>query len=165
MAGTTRKEIYLVGYEEGKMKSTKLPSTKEVLSVFFYKYRTLNFSIQQSFSEAAREAQTVWENAEIPTRRIEHIISTLKKIYTEWSDIRKNRSRKKSATQQRKEADFISRIQGLFDIAHHQAAEANYEFLRIQRLPTRRGFISRNQIADEAIPKNSAGKSNIKMKS
>lgn len=91
-------------------------------------------------------------------RRTEHIINTLKKIFNEWQYIKKNKSRKKSATQQRKESDFISLFQGLFDIAHYQATEEQYEFLRIQRLPTRRGFIRRNHIADQQIPENSAGK-------
>lgn len=136
-----KKEVYLVGYEEEKLSECKLPTIREVLSVFFYKYKTLKIPFAKSLSETVNEVQIIWGRADIPTRRIENIVKSLKKIFHQWDIIRKNASRKESPAQKIKEKNFQRDINGLFDIAKHDTREMMTEdqlrLLSSQRRSTR----------------------------
>ena len=56
----------------------------------------------------------------IPTRKKVHCVDKLKKLYEDWRNLQKS-SKKTSQTQKEHEANFVSELDKLFDIAHAEA--------------------------------------------
>ncbi|KAL1489630.1 hypothetical protein ABEB36_013574 [Hypothenemus hampei] len=61
------KEIYLIGTEHSCIQGCKLPTIRQVLSVFFHKHRTLNFTIKKSAAKVVDEVQPFWIAAGLST--------------------------------------------------------------------------------------------------
>lgn len=144
MPRTIYSEIYLVGFETEEIHTLKLPNNKEVLCSLFYKINTLKQSVPQSLADTINEVLVFWNEAQLLTRRKDHCIIKLKKLHDEWTKISKNRSRKLSPTQKKKENLFLVKLKNLFDITHQDAIQKSTinqkQFLESQRGDKRRGF-------------------------
>lgn len=140
-------EIYLIGFEKSQILGSKLPTIKEVLQLFFYHVRTQNTSIRQSASLATREAILFWEKAKIPTRKEQHCIDKLLKLYEEWRIVQKSsKSRNKTEVHRKNESDFETKLNHIFDIAHSNAnkkiSKEGQIFLENQRSEKRVGSLA-----------------------
>lgn len=115
--------ISFVGFEQSQILGSKLPTNKDVLQLFFYHVRTQGMSIRQSATLAAREAILFWDKAKIPTRKEQHCVDKLEKLYNEWRNLEKtsSKSRKETEVHRKKETDFIEKINQIFDIAQANA--------------------------------------------
>ncbi|XP_044005581.1 probable serine/threonine-protein kinase DDB_G0288147 [Aphidius gifuensis] len=146
MSSNNKIKIYLIGDPSKNMPERKLPTSQNVLSLFFYNYKVLALSINQSYSQAITEVQTRWARAQLPTKRKDHCLSKLKKLYNDWNKLSKSRFNIKSPTQLRNESIFLERIRNIFDISCQDidklvTKDQNY-FFKAQCQPTRRGLIS-----------------------
>lgn len=113
---------YLIGFETTQININKLPSYREVLSLFFYKHRSLKINIRNSASSVISDTNAVWANFMIPTIRPQHSIKKLEKFYSEYQIIRKHCDReKKSKAQQKNVEKFTQKLDKLFDIANSMA--------------------------------------------
>lgn len=138
--------VYLVGEENHQIVGTKLPSNRQILSVFFFNTRTAKLSVRESATLAVDEVFIFWKKARLPTRQSQNCVAKLLKLYQEWDKIRKNSNRKASKQQVMKEANFCETLDDLFDIAHANALEIinipeDREFLLNQREKGRIGDI------------------------
>ena len=52
----SKSAIWLIGYEEDKLNGSKLPSNRQVLSVFLYYHNSLKKTIHDSSTFVIREA-------------------------------------------------------------------------------------------------------------
>lgn len=137
--------IYLVGTVDNQILGSKLPSNRQVLSVFFYNMRIVKLSARESASLAIREAVIFWEKSRIPTRAVQHCIQKLLDMYEVWRNLQKS-SKKVGEVFRQKEAEFIANFDNLFDIAHSDALkiikiEEDKQFLIAQRQPGRKGCL------------------------
>lgn len=116
---------YLIGFETTQINMNKLPSYRDVLSLFLYKHQFLNTnSIRNSASSVINDTNAVWANFMIPTIRPQHSIKKLEKYYSDYLLIRKHRDReKKSKAQQKNVENFTQKLDKLFDIANSTAAK------------------------------------------
>lgn len=138
-------KIIIIGFEQFQMLGTKLPTSKEVLQVFFYNLRTLKMKLRESSTLAVREAILFWNKAGIPTRQEPHCIEKLEKIYNEWRGVCKNLHRQ-NEHQKKVEEEFLKNINQLFDIAHSNAmnmiSKDGQTFLINQRSENRVGGLA-----------------------
>lgn len=135
--------IYLVGHPSSQIVGSKLPSIQQVLSVFFYNMREVKLNINESSKLVIKEVSVFWQKARIPIKAEQHCISKLQKYYYEWRDLQKLQHRK-TETQQKKNEQFISTLNDLFDIAQADALnimkiEEDRSFLISQRQKNRPG--------------------------
>ena len=112
--------VWLIGAQEDKLTGSKLPSNKQVLSLFFYKHKTLKQPIRESARVVVREAAVFWDKARIPIRPEQHAIAHLEQLHHQWLLLQRNASRK-TDTQRANEASFVDKLEDLFDIAHMNA--------------------------------------------
>lgn len=135
-------QIDFIGFEQYQILGSKLPTCKEVLQVFFHNTRTLKLTVQVASNLAVDEAILFWEKAKIPIKEKHRCAEKLKKLYEEWRNIKKNSSRK-TESQKKKESEFETKINRLFDIAHSNAdkmlSKEGQMFLHNQRSDKREG--------------------------
>lgn len=137
--------VWLIGSVAEKLTGSRLPSNREVLSVFFYNHKTLKKTIRQSSTAVVRETLVFWNKARIPTRHEKNIITKLEDLHKKWINLKKNASRK-SYKQQDRQREFVEDLDNLFDIAHVDAEKLitipeDKEFLAAQREKGRRGCL------------------------
>lgn len=138
----TRKktEIWLIGYTRSTLLPSKLPSVKEVMSLFFYYKNVMNNANKESASRTVNDVLALWQKASIPTKDKQHVISKILKYFKEWQNLKKNKENKtkRSAAIKAKELKWQSNLDVLFDIAHSNALnmitiEEDKQFLLNQR--------------------------------
>jgi len=142
----TRKDnnIWLVGPTSKELCGKKLPSVREVLSVFFYLHKIEQLTIKESCKQAINMCLPFWEKARIPTCTEIHARERLEKFFQRWKGLQKATSRR-TVTQIKKEEEFTADLNKMFDIAHAKALdlitiEEDCAFLLAQR-DGRRGFL------------------------
>lgn len=108
-----RQNIYL--YVETKITGNKLPSKLQVLKVFFYHTRILKLKLRESAKICIDEVLVFWQKAQIPTKRNDHCIDQLLKLYKQYQLLQKSVNKESNKT---KEDEFKSSLSNLFDIAH-----------------------------------------------
>lgn len=64
-------QIYLIGSQITQIQGSKLPSNRQVLSVFFYNMRTVNLTTKESVTLPMRECCIFWEKTRIPIRAVQ----------------------------------------------------------------------------------------------
>lgn len=142
MAGF-RKGIYLVGSMNSQIRTSKLPSKGDVLSVLFYNMRIVNLNLYSSASLVIDEVDVFWKKARIPTQNRSNCIIKLQGLYNTLRDLEKSKNRK-SELQMQRESDFVEGLSDLFDIATSNALNdikipEDREFLIMQRQKGRPG--------------------------
>lgn len=138
--------IPLVGNITTQIVGAKLPSNRQVLSVYFYNIRVVNMSIKESAALVIKEVSIFWQKARIPTKRTDHCVEKLIKLHDEWKSLQKNFTRTGSKDRERRDR-FVDIMEDLFDIAHSDALEQmkNEEdktFLILQRQKGRPGSMA-----------------------
>ena len=81
---TTRShtEVFLVGHPPEEFGSTKLPSNREVLGVFFRLHNKKKKTIREASTETVRQVQAIWVgNARIPVKPEQHSIKKLETLF------------------------------------------------------------------------------------
>lgn len=140
-----RKDFYvsIVGYISNQIVGAKLPSNQQVLSVFFYNVRVVNLTTKESAALVIQEVSIFWQKARIPTKRTDHCIDKLLKLYDEWKGLQKNLTRTAGKEKEKRDL-FVEKMDDLFDIAHSDALgqmknEEDKKFLMLQRQKGRPG--------------------------
>lgn len=90
-----------------------------------------------------QEVSIFWQKARIPTKRNDHCIEKLLKLYDEWKGFQKNLTRTAGKEKERRDI-FVEKMDNLFDIAHSDALELikndeDKKFLMLQRQKGRPG--------------------------
>lgn len=143
---STKKDIFLVGDIKHQITGAKLPSNRQVLAVLFYNIREVKFKVNESANLVIRECIIFWDKARIPTRSVPYCVKMLVDLYQVWRDLQKN-SLKSNEIHKRREQNFQSDLDNLFDIAHADALqiikiEEDKIFLQQQREPGRQGSLA-----------------------
>ena len=146
MTVRSKKTVWLLGPEQPLLLGSKLPSNRQVLSVFFYHHKTLQMTIRESARAVVRQASDFWARARIPIRLEKHNIDKLEQLHTTWWKLKKNAGRR-TETQEKNEMTFTHNLDNLFDIAHMDALsiitiQEDRDFLIAQREKGRRGCMS-----------------------
>src|SRR6218665_1015157 len=111
----SKSAIWLIGFEEDKLNGSKLPSNRQVLRVFFYRYNSLKETIHDSSRDLIREAVQFWDKARIPIQPEHRAILKLQKLHEKWVKFKKN-AKRRAETQ--KEKGFVEDLDNLFDMEH-----------------------------------------------
>lgn len=145
------REINLVGNVSHQITGSKLPSHKQVLQVFFYNMRFVYLRKPSNAKDSAKLAmQSVmifWQQARIPTRRIDHCIEQLLMLYEEWKYIQKSVPEKRTGDSKKKEIAFVDKLDDLFDISHSDvlqliSIDEDRQFIIMQRQKGRPGCMA-----------------------
>jgi hypothetical protein len=138
-------EVWLVGHIASAITGHKLPSNRQVLAVFFFNLRVVKKNSKESAELAVKETVIFWDKSRIPTRRSDHCVEKLLKLYDEWKNLQKS-SKKKSEMAKNCRQLFIDKLDNIFDIAHEDALKTalkeDADFLILQRQKGRPGYFS-----------------------
>ena len=100
------------------LNTTKLPSKKKVLTLFFL-YKEAKRKAVHDASHCATEVVTkVWAKTSIPTCPKKHVVMKLEEMFKEWAKLKGN---KHSEELQLKEKKWKDGLVDLFDFAHANA--------------------------------------------
>lgn len=148
-------ELYLIGHENHQLVGAKLPSNRQVLSVFFFNTRTARLSTEKSAKLLCDEIKIFWEKARIPTSDDSYVKKKILALYNDWRDLQKwEKLTQKSAKHAINESNFRDKLDNLFDIAKKDALETlkgdDREFLICQRKKGRVGSLCGVDAAGEA---------------
>ena len=69
-----------------------------------------------------QEVSIFWQKARIPTKRSDHCVEKLLKLYDEWKGLQKNLTRGAGKDKEKRDI-FVYNMDDLFDIAHSEALE------------------------------------------
>ena len=120
-AENTEIQTRLVGQFDAKLPGVKLPTSRQVLSVFFHQHKMLKKSVRDSARFAVRKVLSLWNMAHIPTTIERNAVEKLEQLFDKWIKLKKS-SRQVSITQTANEAAFQADTDKLFDIAHADAS-------------------------------------------
>lgn len=144
MSKTKDRGFWMVGGGIEEIAGSKLPSNRQTLCRFLQLHSTSKKNlIHDKVRCVSNEIMKFWERARIPTKRVDHVNAKIKKLHSQWLDLKRHSSR--STKQQRtKENKFHDSLDDLFDIAHENALNIitigeDKEFLLAQREKGRRG--------------------------
>lgn len=133
--------VYLIGNIERDILGSKLPTNRQVLSVYFFNLRELHLNRANSARDAIRKVIVFWERARIPTSSINWSTKKLLQLYDKWRAVSKHTEHQKE-----KETAFSTTLDQLFDIADVNALdimkiEEDKQFLLAQRKKGREGCL------------------------
>lgn len=141
-------DVWLVGQTSDHFIQSKLPTTKEVLSLFFHFKIVKKQTNRNSANSAACDVMSLWERAGIPTKLKKDVIKKIENKFKEWQKLKKNKENKvkRSEGLRNKEKKWQDSLEDLFDIAHADALnkitiEEDRLFLIEQRKRGRPGTI------------------------
>lgn len=137
--------IYLVGNIDHQILGAKLPSNRQVLSVYFYNTRTAKLNKSESAKLVADEVAIFYSKARIPIAMPHNNSLKVERLVDEFRDLQRNASRT-NERQQLKEKAFTEKLDDLFDMAHADADtlikdDEIREFLNSQRKKGRVGCL------------------------
>src|ERR1051325_3636522 len=121
---TTRSktEIGLMGQMKGELSGNLLPTSNEVLRLFFHYHKTMQETVAKSAKSVAEDVTKIWNNARIPTEYQPDIVSKIKCLSAVYTKIKKNKERGTNK-QRLTEQEFKENGNKLFDIAQQNANE------------------------------------------
>ena len=130
-------DIWLIGQQIDKLKTTKLPNKREALSLLMHYKNTENKTPREALTLCANDVLEVWHKAALPTKQKCHVVEKLNKLLREWQGLLKSKG-KKSLNARDKERKWSGQLDEMFDIAHANADKliTNKEdkmFLQLQR--------------------------------
>ncbi|GBP54468.1 hypothetical protein EVAR_47337_1 [Eumeta japonica] len=115
--------VWLVGQTSDHLIQSKLPTTKEVLCLFFHYKIVKKQTNRNSANSAASDVISLWERAGIPTKLKKDVIKKIENKFNEWQKLKKNKENKvkRSEGLRNKEKEWQDNLEYLFDIAHADA--------------------------------------------
>lgn len=137
-------QIFLVGLCEPNIFGSKLPSTKQVLQLFFFQLRVEHKNVMSSLKYTIGVTLEFWRKANIPTLHEKNCIEKLKKYYEKWRSLQKNMKTPYKKCRENEKA-FLDEIENfIFDIAASNALQImkikeDIDFLLLQRQRGRPG--------------------------
>lgn len=114
---TARNSIFLVGFETSQISERKLPTQRQILSLFFYKHKSLNLTIRQSATEVAKDVIKIWSDFNLPTIKVFYVVGKIECLCREWKNLLKSRKNKKTTAKKNKEMEFTQKLDKLFNIS------------------------------------------------
>lgn len=137
-------DIYLIGELQHQIVDDKLPSNRQVLSVFFFNTRLLGHTKEESVRLVVKEVEVFWEKAKIPTSKSDYCGKKVMKLYEEYRSLQKTvKQPHKSKNFLEAEKKFTDNLENLFDISSMNAIKnldvEVKEFLLLQRQKGRPG--------------------------
>lgn len=138
-------DIYLVGCTNHQILGAKLPSNRQVLSVYFYNTRVVKLSEQESARLVADEVAIFYAKARIPTASPHNNLLKVLKLKDEYRELQKNRN-KTFQSHIDKEKAFVEKLDDLFDMSHNDVMnmikdKTVLDFLMAQREKGRSGCL------------------------
>jgi len=120
----TRSEtvVYLIGEPSEMFQGTMLPTTKDVLSVYFCHQKREKLSQKESIMLTVKQVREIWAKAGIPTAEDRNITRKLELLVDKYRSICRNKTRG-GAAQLARESNFQIDANQLFNNAHHAAME------------------------------------------
>lgn len=115
-ATRARDHVYLIGMPYTQILGAKLPSKKQVLSVFFYNHRVRKLPMRNSAALVVDELSVFWGKALIPVQRKEQCIDKVVALHENWRKLQKHAGRQTEA-HITKEKAFVDDLENLFDVA------------------------------------------------
>ena len=109
--------------DSDRLLGSKLPCRGQVLSRFSTCHLVEKRTVTDSARLVIRECFQFWERARIPVQDERRAIAELTKLHKEWAGLKKNKSRKDSPGQRKREEEFMCKLKDLFDVAHQNALE------------------------------------------
>lgn len=143
------RKIELIGDVSHQINGAKLPSNRQVLQVLFYNLRFVDLKpdLKKSARLTLDAVLIYWQQARIPTSRVDHCSGKLEKLYEKWRNILKTVASKRSNAQKQAADKFVDSLDDLFDIAATNALdqiliEEDKQFLIQQRQKGRPGCMA-----------------------
>ncbi|KAK0050925.1 Protein lin-7 C [Biomphalaria pfeifferi] len=139
-------QVWFVGTVNSSItQEGRLPTLRDVLSVFFYRHIEEKLTLSESADIAVMELLKIWKKSGIPTSFDYNIKNRLLKVHKEWQMLKKSKNRR-SETQLENEKNFCDQLDLLFDVAHQEARNLiavpeDWEFLVAQR-EGQRGYMA-----------------------
>lgn len=138
-------DLYLIGSIDHQIVGAKLPSNRQVLSVYFYNTRILQMNASESANLVVEEVAVFYSKARIPTAIQRNNALKVERLVEEYKLVQKN-SKRNSLTQTTKEREFVDKLDDLFDMSHRDSMELirddeTREFLTAQRKKGRIGCL------------------------
>jgi hypothetical protein len=112
--------MYLIGDPMDNFSGIMLPTTGEVLRVYFHHHNKEKLSQKDSVKCVVQKVLTIWEKARVPTSETRNIVRKMETLVEKYRNICRNKNRG-GAAQVTKESEFIELTNHLFDIAHQEA--------------------------------------------
>ena len=125
--------VPLVGQPEDNFSGRCLPTTNEVLKVYFHHHKLKSMSKASATARTVDLLLDVWAKARIPTSEKRAIVAKLTRVVDKYRNVMRNSGRGGDA-QGAREQDLLKSNASLFDIAHHNA-------LALIRIPEDRTFL------------------------
>lgn len=146
-ADESLRKIEIIGEVSHQINGAKLPSIRQTLQVFFYNLRFVKTSLNESAKLAVDAILIFWQQARIPTARVDYCVEKLLKTYEKWKNILKTAPSKRSRAQKEVAEIFSSTLDDLFDIATKDALQEmrideDKQFLILQRQKGRPGCMA-----------------------
>ncbi|ESN98184.1 hypothetical protein HELRODRAFT_84940 [Helobdella robusta] len=129
--------IWLIGQLQSELPVNVLPTTGDVLRMFFYHHQVEKKTVPESAKLSSDKVMDMWNKAKIPTTYHTHVVEKVKSVVDDYKLIKKNKNRQ-SDEQRAREKEFEEKEHMLFDIAHQHAMQLiriqeDIEFLEDQR--------------------------------
>ncbi|KAK0055523.1 hypothetical protein Bpfe_015034 [Biomphalaria pfeifferi] len=112
--------VHLIGEPVQLFNENMLPTTREVLQVYYHHHNNEKLSKTESITVTVREVCEIWARARVPSAEERNIIHKLKLLVDKHRTVCHNKTRGGTA-QMARESNFEADMNGLFDIAHHDA--------------------------------------------
>ena len=135
----SKTEIWLIGFTSDEILGSKLPTTRQVLSLLFHLVRntTPRTKVADAAVTVVKSVSNFWQKAGIPTLTDKNIKSRIIQLYERYCKLRKSIS-KKTETQKENVKKFSDSLDDLFDIAVEDVEtklknEEDLQFLQLQR--------------------------------
>ena len=114
----SKTEICLIGFTSDEILGSKLPTTRQVLSLLFHLVRstTPRTKVTDAALTVVKSVLNFWQKAGIPTLADKNVKSRIIQLYERYCKLRKSIS-KKTGTQKENVKKFSDSLDDLFDIA------------------------------------------------
>lgn len=136
--GTKRGIWLLEKMPSGEFLGARLPSKEQVLLVFIYHHKNMKETLNVAAKSTSTKLQEVWRKVNIPVKTEENIRAGIQKLYKEYQNMCKDKSRKMdkaNMTRQIWKGDLVE----LFDISRQNVmdmtsvSQEDKEFIKSQR--------------------------------
>lgn len=147
--------LYLIGCIDHQILGAKLPSNRQVLSVYFYNTKVVRLSRSESASLVADEVAIFYSKARIPVAKPYNNNLKVQRLVDEYKDLQKG-SQRNNEKQIQNEKTFVDKLDDLFDMAHVDALDMIKDtdvrqFLNSQRQKGRVGCLLGVEEKKEAV--------------
>lgn len=110
--------LWLIGKTQNKFKKTKLPSKRDVLSLYFHRCYELKDTESDAANHVSEKTIAFWKSLCLPTKRKDGVKSLILKLVSAYRNLKKNKSLVESNEKMNiKVKNFESTLDYLFDIS------------------------------------------------